>query len=343
VTDNHQRSVSDLRRVAVMHWPQEILDYAAEESILPLLLKTQDAFISILKVSNRRPDSWKVSLAESTELGGGIFVKHLMVIADLGGEALNKLRPIGKYFPGETMTLEWRGASYSLPLNHIASMKSLNNASLRLESASLRKDSALTPAMEQIATLILFGGLSSNGDLPEDYREKCSIGAFLGNPKEIEQFVKQRYLFVSRIVGGGSANSMGHAVQKWVVATLKKQLPVDWKIQPNATISGVKQTERSKDATFDIVVTAPRGRQFGIEVSFQVTTNSTIERKARESQSLYRAVHKSGNRLCYVIDGAGNIEVRQSAVARICDNSDCTVAMSVREMDILAQYMRREA
>ncbi len=320
-----------------------MLDYASAESILPMLLLTQDAFVSILKISDRQPDSWKMALAQSTEIGGALFVKHLMVLADLGGEALNKLRPVGKYFSGDTIQLDWHNNLYRIPLTQLAQLRSLNNAALRLESAAITKNSPLTAAMEEVAMLILFGGLASNGNLPEDYREKCSIGAYLGKPAEIESFVKQRYLFVSRIVGGGSANSMGHAVQKWVVATLRSCLPSDWKVKPNATIKGVRQSDVAGDATFDIVVTAPSGRQFGIEVSFQVTTNSTIERKAREAQSLRQSVHRSGNRICYVIDGAGNIDVRTSAVNRICENSDCTVAMSVHEMDLLAQYMKKEA
>ena len=47
-------------------------------------------------------------------------------------------------------------------------------------------------------------------------------------------------------------------------------------------------------------------------------------------------VHK----ICYVIDGAGNINVRKSAVGILCKNSDCTVAMSDSEIQHLASYFK---
>jgi hypothetical protein len=64
-------------------------------------------------------------------------------------------------------------------------------------------------------------------------------------------------------------------------------------------------------------------------VTFQVTTNSVIQRKSLQAKVRQDMVHDAGHWICYVIDGAGNINIREAAVSNICDFSDCTVALSL--------------
>jgi hypothetical protein len=68
-----------------------------------------------------------------------------------------------------------------------------------------------------------------------------------------------------------------------------------------------------------------------------------LERKAREVQAIQDVVHNAGHQVCYVIDGAGNINVRQAAIRTICQYSDCTVAFSESEIAHLARFMRLQA
>ena len=95
----YARSLESLREKAVLFWPQEIIEKEASVSILPLLLKTQDKFISILNLADASPEAWKKLVDVSPEMKGNLFLKHLMVLSDLGGEALNKLPPLTSYFP----------------------------------------------------------------------------------------------------------------------------------------------------------------------------------------------------------------------------------------------------
>ena len=55
----YARTLAELKEKAVLFWPREILEREASVSILPLLLKTQEKFISILNLSDSSPDSWK--------------------------------------------------------------------------------------------------------------------------------------------------------------------------------------------------------------------------------------------------------------------------------------------
>ena len=92
--------------------------------------------------------------------------------------------------------------------------------------------------------------------------------------------------------------------------------------------------------SFDIVAQSPKGKYCAIEVSFQVTTNSTIERKAGQASDRQRLLHRAGHKIAYVIDGAGNFE-RQSAVKTILANSDYTAAFTDEELDALAAFLRK--
>jgi hypothetical protein len=89
---------------------------------------------------------------------------------------------------------------------------------------------------------------------------------------------------------------------------------------------------------FDLVITKG-SKSVGVEVSFQVTTNSTIERKAGQADERKKLMNSAGYKIAYVIDGAGNFQ-RSSAISTICKYSDCTVAYSDSEFDILAEFIR---
>ena len=95
----YARTLAELKQRAVLFWPKELLAREAALSVLPLLLQTQEKFISILKLSGHGPEAWQPILAASADsLKGNLFLKHLMVLTDLGGEALNKLPPLNRYF-----------------------------------------------------------------------------------------------------------------------------------------------------------------------------------------------------------------------------------------------------
>ena len=76
-----------------------------------------------------------------------------------------------------------------------------------------------------------------------------------------------------------------------------------------------------------------------IEVSFQVTTNSVIERKAGQAQARYTQIENAGYKIAYIIDGAGNFQ-RETALHTICLYSHCTVAFSRPELDVICEFIR---
>jgi hypothetical protein len=65
----------------------------------------------------------------------------------------------------------------------------------------------------------------------------------IGNERELESFVKQRYIFVSRITGGATANSLGNLAQKYVVDYLQEKLK-EWDFS-KSRIPGISQNKRT--------------------------------------------------------------------------------------------------
>ncbi len=76
-----------------------------------------------------------------------------------------------------------------------------------------------------------------------------------------------------------------------------------------------------------------------LEVSFQVTTNSVIERKAGQARSRFQQIEKAGYKIAYILDGAGNFQ-RENALETICTHSHCTVAFSRSELKVLCQFIQ---
>jgi hypothetical protein len=111
----------------------------------------------------------------------------------------------------------------------------------------------------------------------------------------------------------------------------------EWRVNKDQ-LPNVSQNERTS-LSVDIVTKSPKGIYCAVEVSFQVTTNSTIERKAGQAQARQELLHKNGHKIAYVIDGAGNF-ARQSALRTICQYSDCTVSFKNEELDKLVDYIK---
>lgn len=334
----YARNLSELKEKAVLFWPKDVLEKEAAASVLPLLLKTQDKFISLLNLSDAGPESWMSLLNHSVELRGNIFLKHLMVLTDLAGEALNKLTPFSKFFDSGIMNYVWQERNYSYQFTEVARKTNLTNTALRVNGKNLLKGYDLNAKMQDVAMLLIHGASAYGDSFPSDSKEKCMLGALIGQPVLLNDFVRQSYIRVSTQLRGASSNAMGQIAQKYVAEVLTEELG-NWSIK-SGHVPGISHNDGDTETTFDIVAKSPNGKYFAIEVSFQFTTNSVIERKAGQAQARAQLLHDRGHYICYVVDGAGNINVRERAVAIICQYSDCTVAFSKDELRHLADFLR---
>jgi hypothetical protein len=330
------RKIEELEANALKFWPEKIAELERNSSIIPKLIETQDKFISLLNIADAEPFAWKNALNTSKQLSANLFLKHLIVLSDVGGEKLMRFKKeLPNIFDDDTMEFVWNDKTYTYKFQTLSGKKTWNNTHLMVDGVGLATSQKLTPVMEDIINLLLFGGAVTTDAIPVEIEEKCIIGTLIGHKKELDTFVRQRYIWVSRITGGATANSLGNLAQKYVIDYLEEKLP-KWNFKKKQ-IEKISQNKRTL-LSYDIVAASPKGNYCAIEISFQVTTNSTIERKAGQAQGRQKQLSKHGHKIAYIIDGAGNFE-RSSALKAICQFSDCTVTFKDSELDKLVKFL----
>ncbi len=335
----YRRTVSELRTLASMFWPSELSEEAAKVSVIPILLETQDDFIAILSVPVPHLNNL-FQVVKASSFSGNLFLKHLVILADFGGEQLQRINSsFERLFPSGKMEYRWREQIQTYTFQTLP-VSTLTNARLSISSKKLFKEREFDALLQDVAAILIFGSACTT-EATADVLRKCEIGDYLGQPEKLERFIKQRYIWVSRITMGSRANNLGELAQQFVLEYLKKNLKVEGiKFDPNGTITGITHTgeQVNRPTTFDIVVS--KGNKYvAIEVSFQVTTNSTIERKAGQAQARYNQIDQAGHKIAYVVDGAGNFQ-RETALSTICSYSHCTVAFSRPELNVLCDFIR---
>lgn len=334
----YTRTVAELRKHASLWWPDELKQKNAKANIIPRLLETQDDFLRILLLSKGKP--FKVfELIEAAEFPANLFLKHLVILADYGGEPMQRLgRSFTDIFPQASSQFYfdfiWMNESHRYQFNALP-IKGLNNKKLSIDGKGLLNSRSLDGLIKDMIAILLFASTSEFAE--QAGLDRCEIGYLLGNEETLTQYVKQKYIVVSRITGGATANLLGQFAQTEIVDFLKSELPPDFTIIRNGTIH-LSGYDKVGGMPFDIVVEKGKAKA-GIEVSFQVTTNSTIERKSGQAADRYNLMHQDGYFIGYILDGAGNFQ-RTSALSTICQFSDCTVAYKTDEFKRLAQWLR---
>lgn len=339
----YRKTYDELEKVASKFWPSELSEVEANLSIIPLLLRTQDLFISVIGTGAPTLDRL-FTVIEASDLQANLFLKHLVILADYGGEILERVSTeFPNLFPNGELHYIWRRNQLTYPFKALPKRK-FSNKALKIDGKELLKEYPLDDLQKDAIALLLFGSTYS-----EDNREvasalaKCQIGEYLGKPDELSSFIKQRYIWVSRITGGAKANSLGQLAQKFVAQYISNNLGLPKiKVNQSGRLPRVTHTDAAtgRFTAFDLVVT--NGIKYvAIEVSFQVTTNSTIERKAGQAQARYEQVERAGHKIAYVLDGAGNFQ-RDAALRTICSYSHCTVAFSQSELDVLCMFLREQ-
>ncbi|MDQ6990149.1 MAG: hypothetical protein Q9M11_00265 [Mariprofundaceae bacterium] len=333
----YNRNISQLEKNAILWWPEYLNQANAAISIIPKLIQTQDDFLKIISLSKKSP--YQVfDLLEASEFPINLFLKHLCVLADYGGEPIQRLgRAFSSIFQSDndkhSITFSWNSNNYTYNFKCLP-IRGLGNKKLFIDGEGLLEEKVLSDLYKDMIILLMFGSTSSVND--EAGLVACEIGALLGKAETLEKYVKERYINVSRITGGATANSLGQLAQKEIVNHLSRSLGKDYRVISNGYIE-LNGYAKEGGMPFDIVV-EKQDKKIGVEVSFQVTTNSTIERKAGQAADRMNLMHSNGYKIAYVLDGAGNFQ-RSSAISTICTNSDCTVAFSEQEFDILCQWI----
>jgi len=340
----YNKTVNELEQHAIQWWPTHLTKLESELSVIPLLLKTQKEFISLLTLFGDTPEKI-FDLIEASSMPANLFVKHLSVLTDFGGEPLQRVNSnFDSLFPlnqnnQREMVFFWNDKEYTYLFKELPTKSHLKNSSLKIDGKNINSEYELSDLYKDVIMLLLFGSNTEDEIVSEEVLAKCEIGNLIGDADELEKYIKQRYIFVSRITSGAQANTLGQVAQKYVQNYFEEQLE-GFSIVNNGHVEGVTHNDGRTNTTFDLVV-SKNNKSVAIEISFQVTTNSTIERKGGQAEARFKMIEASNNYIAYIIDGSGNFQ-RRSALSTICDNSHCTVSYAQSDLDLLIKFIKEK-
>ncbi|PKF36843.1 restriction endonuclease [Acinetobacter proteolyticus] len=333
------KDINALEATAIKWWSSEIKETVQNISIIPRLINSHDQFISILKLTDPTNPRTIFDLIRASNFAANVFIKHLSILTDFGGELLKRLSNTFEdiFFRDDDSRLFFKYTfeekEYQYYFNS-QTLKGLSNTKLKIDGASFSADYPLNGIYEDIIMILMFGAFSGN-----DIFLECDIANRIRDTNALDVFLKQRYIYVSKITSGARSNSNGQVLQKKIQSLLQESLGNQFIVQSNGKIN--LQSELIEYLNFDIVVSKiGTNSKIGLEISFQVTTNSVIERKAVSAQTRQTLMHNDGHHIGYIIDGAGNFE-RRSAVSIICSYSDCTVNCSQSDLLQLVAWIEQ--
>ena len=345
--DKYLRSIEELETLACNWWPIEVREEAQKMSILQYLLDTQEKFISILKLADKDKPEKIFELLDASSFDYHLFLKHLILLTDLGAEQLQRInKEFFNLFPGRSLSYKLKRKEISYQFTGLPTKGALNNKKMRIDSLEHLQASSFDAAICKDLIMMLIYGASAVSPRTRAVLYKCNCSDYLGDDAQIEDYVRKNYIRVSKIIAGKVSNDLGNKAQEYALKYLSEKLGPNYRLQSNGKLPDVSENDGKTWATFDILVdridkNGKYKEYVGVEVSFQETSNSVIERKATLARNRFVQVASRRSYVAYIIDGIGNFS-RRSAVRTLCDNSHCTVAYTPEEFDILIDFIREK-
>lgn len=345
--DRFERTIEELEQHACKWWPREVREEAQKISILHTLLDSQERFISILKLADKHNANNLFDLLDASNFAYHLFLKHLVVLTDFGSEPLQRVnKDFESIFPDGKMDYDvGKGVcSYAFQVLPVGSV--LNNKRMKIDTVeNLTAECSNKDLCKDIIMLLMYGA-AATAPSTKAILFKCTTYEYMGDDTGVEDFVRKNYIRVSSIIRGKTATDLGNVAQQYVVTYLASALGDNYNVKSNGTVPGVTQNDGTTLTTFDVVVdrkndVSRHKKYVAIEVTFQETTNSTIERKGGQARDRFEKIASTRNYIAYIIDGAGNFS-RRAAVRVLCENSHCTVAYTPEEFGLLLEFIKEK-
>ena len=157
----YTRSILELEKKASMFWPEELSAKAAEISIVPKLLETQDDFISLLSVPVASVDDL-FKIIDTSAVPGNLFLKHLSVLADIGGENFQRFNSqFRTLFPKKKLIYLKDGKEFKYKFKELP-VSSLTNTRLHVDGRHVLLKESLSDIHKDVMALLLYGANSTD-------------------------------------------------------------------------------------------------------------------------------------------------------------------------------------
>ncbi len=345
--DKYLRSIEELEELACNWWPAEVRAEAQKMSILQYLLDTQEKFISILKLADKNKPEKLFDLLDASSFSLHLFLKHLILLTDLGAEQLQRInKDFDDLFPEKQLRYRLKNKEIIYNFTKLPTRGKLDNKKMKIDTLEHLQGTVYDRDLCKDVIMLLCFGASSTRARTRAILYKCNSSDYLGDDTLIEDYVRKNYIRVSKIIAGKVSNDLGNIAQLYALKYLSQCLGSNYHLQSNGKLPDVSENDGKSWATFDILVdriddTSRHKKYVGVEVSFQETSNSVVERKSTIAHNRFVQVVTKRCFVAYIIDGIGNFS-RPSAVKTLCENSHCNVAYTPEEFEVLADFIREK-
>src|SRR3989344_2713937 len=161
----YNKTIEELQSKAVFWWPKHLSTLETDASIIPLLVETQDKFLSILTLSDSNP--YKVlEILKTSDFPANLFLKHLVVLTDFGGEQIQRLN---KQFHSifisakeKCFEFNFKQQNFKYNFKKLPITSNLDNKKLHIEGKSLLISHPLDELKEDMIIILLYGASALN-------------------------------------------------------------------------------------------------------------------------------------------------------------------------------------
>lgn len=342
-------------------WKKEIIKNSHGNLFADKLVESATSIQQVIKSSSE--DNLIDNLRNLKDLSGHplppfIILKNLMISLDVSAEILDRTAMYLRHFKINHLTVDGKEKRFKVLGREFSKQLSNNN----IEKLCSNND-----FFEDILLLLCF---AANSDEFKEYEtfDSFKLSSLLGKEDEFKDFLLHKTIESSSQVKQLRAVANGNTLQRYIKDKIETQLKeFNVKIAPNNRYLGIQQ--------FDIVLfkqttpyTLPTPQsmfnkkkldkqeqlEFNktcsqillpqkwavIEVAFQETTNSTMERKSKQAANgLFNLIDLNNHKLIYILDGAGYFR-RNVATNTIINYSHLTSTVSDEGIQRVINYLK---
>ncbi|MFB2516209.1 hypothetical protein [Lysinibacillus sp. OTC-L20] len=313
-------------------WSEDLIGEQNEHNLVAELVAISDLIQQTLL--NSSPENLVEELKNLQDETGNripkaLTLKSLMILLDVSAEILDR---VGLYcYYNGIVTLNTSTGLYNLTRFGPSFKKGLSNDNIYKLANT---DDAF---FEDVLTLMLyaydseeFGGFITF--------KNFKLATLVGSPSALTSFYLNRTIENSSQIKQLKAVVYGNSLQ----SNVKNQILSALEQYGVVSAPGNRYLDGKQ---FDLVLCKPdqalpesQWKWVIIEVAFQETTNSVIERKSSQAKLIYRTLEDTSHKLVYLIDGAGFVK-RDKVTSTIYENTHFTSTANPEYFNNLISFL----
>ncbi len=303
-----------LKTTSSWFWSDEIIKPHSN----PLLLELENSYSTVIEALMKINADLIVDELISLNIKRSLLLKHIMIFLDTSAETLDRAAMYINYkkFGGLTVGNKFIQFKKLGPSFY----KNLNN------EAIFNSDNNLT---HDLLCILCYASQSKEFSHFETFN-KCNLAIIVGDKNLLHKHLYYLPLRSTAQIKQLRAVDFGLQLEIYIrnfLAPIIETLDLHY-----------SNGNRYYGQQFDRVIEKD-GKYIIIEIAFQETTNSTLERKGKQAKNgLFQQVDKNGDKLVYIVDGAGYFK-RHNALSNIIEYSHFTCNVSQCNLQMLEEFI----